>query len=83
MLQEIRVPMLEINEDTIRVSLWLVEEGASVTEGDRIVELLAGPATIDLASPGSGQLSRILIGDDETVSEGDLIGLVETAPEED
>ena len=32
----------------LRVSLWLVPEGADVLEGDRVVELIAGGATIDL-----------------------------------
>ncbi len=77
MHKEIRVPLLEINEEPIRVNLWLVERGATVTLGDRVVELLAGPATIDLPSPGSGRLIRILVGEDETVAEGDLLGLVE------
>ena len=57
----------------LRVSLWLVPEGADVIEGDRVVELLVGGAIIDLESPVSGRLVAQLADEDETVSEGAVI----------
>ncbi len=57
----------------VRVSLWLVPEGADVLEGDRVVELLAGGATIDLEAPIAGRLMRQLVDEDEQVSPGTSI----------
>lgn len=55
------------------VSLWLVAEGAAVIEGDRVVELVAGGATVDIEAPVSGRLVRQWIDEDGIVSTGDLL----------
>ena len=64
----------------VRVSLWLVPEGADVLEGDRVVELLAGGATIDLESPVAGRLVAQLVDEDEAVTPGTVIAEFEAAP---
>ena len=64
----------------VRVSLWLVPEGADVLEGDRVVELLAGGATIDLESPIAGRLVKQLVDEDEVVTPGMVIAEFEAAP---
>lgn len=61
----------------IRLSLWLVEEGEHVEAGDRVAELLAGPATYDLPSPVAGYLARCLVDEDQEVHAGQLIGLIQ------
>ena len=57
----------------LRVSLWLVPEGAEVIEGDRVVELVAGGATVDLESPVTGRLVACLRDEDEPVAPGMVI----------
>ncbi len=64
----------------VRVSLWLVPEGAEVLEGDRVVELLAGGAIIDLESPVAGRLVAQLADEDEVVTPGMVIAEFEAAP---
>ncbi len=64
----------------LRLSLWLVPEGARVREGDRVVELLAGGATIDLEAPVAGRLVAQLVEEDEEVAPGRVIAEFETAP---
>ena len=49
------------------LSSWLVPEGSAVEEGERIVEILAGGVTVDLAAPASGELVRILVEEDDAV----------------
>ena len=63
----------------LRVSLWLVPEGADVLEGDRVVELIAGGAIIDLESPVSGRLVTQLAEEDEIVTPGAVIAEFEAA----
>lgn len=66
-------------EGPVRVSLWLVRRGATVLAGDRIVELLAGAATIDLEAPVAGRLVRQLVDEDDVVSPGTVLAEIETA----
>lgn len=63
----------------LQVSLWLVPRGASVLAGDRIVELLAGAATIDLEAPVAGRLMRRLVDEDDTVGPGTVLAEIEPA----
>ena len=64
----------------LRVSLWLVPEGADVLEGDRVVELIAGGAILDLEAPVSGRLAAQLADEDEVVVPGMVIAEFEAAP---
>lgn len=64
----------------LRVSLWLVPEGAEVLAGDRVVELLAGGATIDLESPVTGRLLTQLADEDEVLAPGTVIAEFEATP---
>ena len=61
----------------LRLSLWLVPEGAEVLAG---VELLAGGATIDLESPVAGRLLTQLADEDEVLAPGTVIAEFEAAP---
>ena len=73
---ELRLPELGFADQPMTLSLWLVEIGAEVAEGDRLAELLAGCATVDLPSPASGVLAEMLVDEDETVVPGQLLAVV-------
>lgn len=62
---------------TVTVSLWLVPVGARVLEGDRIVELLAGAATIDLEAPVTGTLVAQRFDEDDAVQPGAVLADIE------
>ncbi len=66
------VPDLRVNVP-VTVSLWLVPCGARVLAGDRIVELLAGAATIDLESPVAGTLVAQIVDEDDAVTPGMVV----------
>ena len=66
------VPDLRVNA-TVTVSLWLVPCGAAVLAGDRIVELLAGAATIDLEAPVAGTLVAQLVDEDDPITPGMVV----------
>jgi pyruvate/2-oxoglutarate dehydrogenase complex dihydrolipoamide acyltransferase (E2) component len=72
------VPDLTL-EGPVKVSLWLVPRGATVLAGDRVVELLAGAATIDLEAPLAGRLVRQLIDEDDVVGPGTVLAEIEPA----
>ena len=69
----LRVPDLGLLGMPLVLSLWLVPEGSLVLEGDRVVELLAGGATIDLEAPVTGRLAVQLIDEDAVVSVGAVL----------
>lgn len=73
---ELRLPDLGLPGHRAIVSLWLVDVGSEVIEGDRLVEILAGNATVDLSAPASGVLAEVLIDEDEPVTPGQLLGII-------
>ena len=58
----------------IVVSHWFVGRGGRVWEGERLVEVLAGPATFDVPSPVSGRLAEIRGLEDDRVEAGSVLG---------
>jgi pyruvate/2-oxoglutarate dehydrogenase complex dihydrolipoamide acyltransferase (E2) component len=67
------VPELGIRGVPLAVSLWLVPTGAAVMAGDRVVELVAGGATIDLEAPIDGRLIAQRADEDEPVAAGRVV----------
>ena len=63
-------PELGMGSVPVRLSVWLVAEGQPVVEGDRVVELVCGGATVDLEAPVTGRLVRQLVDEDERVTPG-------------
>jgi hypothetical protein len=63
-------PDLGMGPVPVTVSVWLVAEGQPVVEGDRVVELVCGGATVDLEAPVTGRLVRHCIEEDEPVTPG-------------
>ncbi|HJT77595.1 MAG TPA: biotin/lipoyl-containing protein [Gemmataceae bacterium] len=74
------VPILlpELGAAPAVLSVWFADVGESVFEGDRLVEVLVGGATFDVAAPATGRVveKRALMND--PVAPGQVLGLVET-----
>lgn len=64
------MPDLGMGSTPVTVSVWLVAEGQHVVEGDRVVELSCGGATVDLEAPVNGRLVRHCVEEDEPVTAG-------------
>jgi pyruvate dehydrogenase E2 component (dihydrolipoamide acetyltransferase) len=58
---------------------WLVAEGAEVKEDDLLVEILTDKANIELPSPVSGTILKILAKPGQVVKVGEPIALIEPA----
>jgi pyruvate/2-oxoglutarate dehydrogenase complex dihydrolipoamide acyltransferase (E2) component len=72
------VPDLHVVGPVI-LSLWLVPRGARVLAGDRVAELLAGAATIDLEAPLAGTLVRQFVDEDDPVAPGTVVAEIVSA----
>ncbi|MDB5353310.1 MAG: pyruvate/2-oxoglutarate dehydrogenase complex, dihydrolipoamide acyltransferase component [Planctomycetota bacterium] len=76
-LEAVILPELGTGPDElIVVSHWYAGPGDEVWEGDRLVEVLVGPATFDVPSPASGRLAEIRGQEDDRVGPGAVLGLV-------
>lgn len=82
--EAVTLPDLGTGPDVpIVVSLWFAAQGEEVLEGDRLVELLVGPATFDVPAPTTGRLAEIHCEEDDRVEPGMILGLLAVEDEED
>jgi 2-oxoisovalerate dehydrogenase E2 component (dihydrolipoyl transacylase) len=68
-LTALLLPDLGLGDQPIVLSLWLVKKGARVAEGEPLVEVLAGAATVDLPAPVDGVLVE------KSASAGDVLAI--------
>jgi pyruvate/2-oxoglutarate dehydrogenase complex dihydrolipoamide acyltransferase (E2) component len=83
-LEAVILPDLGTGPDVpIVVSHWFAARGDEVLEGDRLVEVLVGPATFDVSSPVTGRLAEIRGREDDEVVPGTVLGLVAATEDAD
>lgn len=76
--RDLILPDLGMDDEPILLSLWLVRRGSRVSAGEPLVEVLAGPATVDLPAPADGLLAATLVEEGETLRVGQRLAVVET-----
>jgi pyruvate/2-oxoglutarate dehydrogenase complex dihydrolipoamide acyltransferase (E2) component len=74
------LPDLGMGDELILATVWFASEDQPVIEGDRLLEVLVGDATVDLPSPATGSLSQRLVAEDQPLEPGQLLGYVTPAP---
>ncbi len=80
--REIILPDMGLGEQQVRASVWLVDQGDEVVEGDRLLEVVASNVTIDIPAPVSGVLEEQLVSEGDPLVPGQLLGfLAEELPE--
>ncbi len=82
MRHEIVLPSLGEEDDAVRggsVSFWLAEAGASVEEGDDLLELTTDKAAFVVPCPAAGVLVERCVEEGSAVSVGDVLGVLEVA----
>ena len=77
---ELRMPELGLDGVAAFASTWLVEVGSPVSEGDRLLEVVAGSVSIDLPSPVRGTLAETLVDEDDRLETGQLLAIVLADP---
>ena len=78
MRHQLILPDLGLGDVPVTASLWLVEQGKRVTEGDRLLEVLADGVTVDLPAPVTGVLVQVLVSEDERLTVGQPLAVLET-----
>ncbi|NPV26438.1 MAG: biotin/lipoyl-binding protein [Firmicutes bacterium] len=74
---EVKLPFIakDVYEGTI--SLWLVDEGDEVAEGDELVEITTSKAAFKLPAPVSGRLVEIVAQEGQIVKVGETLAIIE------
>jgi pyruvate/2-oxoglutarate dehydrogenase complex dihydrolipoamide acyltransferase (E2) component len=74
-----QLPDLGLGEEPIVATVWFAKAGEGVIEGDRLLEIMVGDATIDLPSPATGTLAERSVREDERLESGQVLGYVRAA----
>ena len=71
-------PLGEDAPDEARVSFWFSDVGATVTEGDDLLEMVTDKASFTVPAPASGTLVETAAGEGQTIKVGQRLGAIET-----
>jgi len=81
MAQEIKVP--DIGDfDAVEVIEVLVAEGDSVEQEQALITLESDKATLEVPTTVAGKITELKVSEGDTVSEGDVIALIEAGDED-
>lgn len=78
---ELRLPNLDLPSATITATCWHAQVGQRVIEGDRLLEVLAGDAIVDLPAPASGRLIERTVQADDVLHAGQILAIIEADDE--
>ena len=74
---KVYLPDLGENITKATVSYWYAEEGASVVEGNDLVEIATDKATFNVPAPCSGTLVEITAHEGDTIEVGAVLAIIE------
>ncbi|HIE52452.1 MAG TPA: dihydrolipoyllysine succinyltransferase [Armatimonadetes bacterium] len=73
---EVKVPEFE-TECQAYLSFWYKQEGEEVTAGEDLVEFETDKAAVTVEAPATGKLAQIFVGEDEEITSGQVVGIIE------
>jgi pyruvate/2-oxoglutarate dehydrogenase complex dihydrolipoamide acyltransferase (E2) component len=71
------LPDLGLDDQPITLGQWLVKRGTRGAEGEPVVEVMAGAATVDLPAPADGILAQKLVAEGELLAVGQRLATIE------
>jgi pyruvate/2-oxoglutarate dehydrogenase complex dihydrolipoamide acyltransferase (E2) component len=72
------LPDLGLGDQPIVLTVWLVKRGSRVAEGEPLVEVLAGAATVDLPAPADGVLAEKSAAVGDVLAVGQQLATIES-----
>ncbi len=82
MAETVKLPKWGLTMEEATIVEWLVEEDETVEKGEIIAEVEAEKANIELPSPCSGVVAKILVEDEEVAAVGDPLMIIASSAEE-
>ena len=80
MLRYLILPDLDLGDQPIVLSLWLVARGQRVQAGESVAEVLAGPVAVDLPATVDGVLVEKLVAEGERITAGQQLAIISASP---
>lgn len=80
MVKEVIMPdmsTLDYRMESGTIEKWLKREGEHVEKGEPLLEITTAKVTMEVESPYSGTLTRILVEEGEDVPPGKVIAILE------
>jgi pyruvate/2-oxoglutarate dehydrogenase complex dihydrolipoamide acyltransferase (E2) component len=77
---EMVLPELDLGDVPLVASVWHVGIGREVTQGESVLEILAGEVVVDLPAPVSGYLAEKLVTEDEPLRVGQPVAVIVARP---
>src|SRR5215470_8652024 len=81
MATEVRLPQFGMGMQEGKLLRWFKHEGEHVLEGEPLCEVEAEKATVEVPSPESGLLTRIVVEVDQTVPVLEVLAIIEPSGE--
>jgi pyruvate/2-oxoglutarate dehydrogenase complex dihydrolipoamide acyltransferase (E2) component len=75
--QHIEVTLPDLGTTRVKFSLWYVQQGERVLEGERIAEVSIPGVTFDVQAPATGRLIEKIAHPNDTLAPGQLLGVIE------
>src|SRR6266699_1219118 len=76
MAYEFKLPDLGEGLTEGEIARWLVQEGQEIAEDDPLVEIATDKTTVEIPSPATGTVSRILVPEGEVVPVGTVLVVI-------
>lgn len=77
MTTEVLLPKIGFSMNEGVLTRWLVEDGASVTQGQPLYELESEKSVQEVESPASGRLKILVSPTGEAAAVGTVLGVIE------
>ena len=74
---ELKVPEVGESITEVMIGVWKKKEGDAVRTDEPVVEIESDKATVELPAPGAGTVTKILKGQGEKATVGEVIGYME------
>jgi pyruvate dehydrogenase E2 component (dihydrolipoamide acetyltransferase) len=68
---------LDFTMEEGRIVEWFKKEGEPVQKGEPILEIETAKVTMEIEAPATGVLTRILVPQDDEVSPGTVLAVIE------
>ncbi len=78
MIVEVKIPQLSESVSEATLLAWHKKEGEAVTRDENLIDLETDKVVMELPAPADGVLVKILKGEKDTVTSGDIIAQIDT-----
>lgn len=75
--QRIELVVPDLGTSPVKFSLWYVQQGDQMLEGDRVAEVLIPGLTFDIHAPISGRLIEKVAHPNDLLTSGQVVGVIE------